>query len=198
VSSPDLILASTSKYRAELLGRLGLRFRSEAPRTDEAPLLGELPNALALRLSLQKARSVPAPEAAIVIGSDQVAALGKQLLGKPGGHDAALAQLLACQGRSVTFYTGVTVLDTRAGRLWQGLDRTRVQFASLAQPDLERYVRLERPFDCAGGFKAEGLGIALFERIESEDPTALLGLPLIWLCRTLRQAGLEPLALARP
>jgi septum formation protein len=197
MTMPELILASTSRYRAALLGRLGMPFRVAAPLTDETPLTGEMPNALALRLSLLKARSVAAPDA-LVIGSDQVAALGRQTLGKPGDHATALKQLMACQGRTVTFYTAVTVLETRSQRSWQGLDRTRVHFADLDAAAIDQYLRRERPYDCAGGFKAEGLGIALFTRIESDDPTGLLGLPLIWLCRTLRQAGFEPLTIVHP
>jgi len=194
---PALILASTSAYRRALLERLGLPFSVCAPVADESPLPGEMPAALALRLSLVKARSVGAPDA-LVIGSDQVAALGSSRLGKPGTHAAACKQLLACQGRTVTFFTAVTVLHTAGGRQWQGLDRTRVQFARLDPDQIEQYLRRERPYDCAGSFKAEGLGIALFERIDSEDPTALLGLPLIWLSKTLRATGLDPLLCREP
>ena len=189
---PELILASTSSYRRGLLERLGLPFSVRRPVADESPLQGEMPSALALRLSLLKARSVDAADA-LVIGSDQVAALGRTLLGKPGSQAAAREQLLACRGRTVTFFTGVTVLDTTSARQWQGLDRTRVHFAQLDPEHIEHYLAREQAFDCAGSFKAEGLGIALIERIDSEDPTGLLGLPLIWLSRTLRAAGLDPL-----
>jgi septum formation protein len=194
---PTLILASTSNTRRALLERLGLPFSVCAPVADESPLPGELPSALALRLSLAKARSVRASDA-LVIGSDQVAALDQTPLGKPGGHGAARAQLLACQGRSVNFFTAVTVLHPASGRHWQGLDRTCVQFARLDSDQIEHYLRREQPYDCAGSFKAEGLGIALFERIESEDPTGVLGLPLIWLSKTLRAAGLDPLLCPGP
>jgi septum formation protein len=190
---PRLILASTSPYRRNLLSRFGLDFESRSPQADERVEPGESPADMALRLAAAKALSVRAPDA-VVIGADQVPSLDGQVLRKPGTHEAALQQLLCCQGSVVSFFTAVTVLDAASERRWQGVDRTDVTFASLTPPELETYLRIEQPYDCAGGFKAEGLGIVLFERISSDDPTALLGLPLIWLARTLRAAGLNPLA----
>ena len=191
-----LVLASTSPYRKALLARLGLPFTTAAPNVEESARDGERPDELAARLALEKAQSVAGP-GSIVLGSDQVAALGGRILRKPGTHEAALEQLLACQSRVVEFHTAVAVIDGARERRWQTIDRTAVHFARLPAAALDRYLRLERPYDCAGGFKAEGLGIALFERIESTDPTALIGLPLIWVAATLRAAGLDPLVPSR-
>ncbi|HEY8521210.1 MAG TPA: Maf family nucleotide pyrophosphatase [Gammaproteobacteria bacterium] len=188
-----LLLASTSPYRRELLARLGLPFETLAPRADETPRSGEPPRELALRLARAKAESA-LPTDAVVIGSDQVPSLDGRPLAKPGSHAAALEQLLACQGKTVAFYTAVVVIDAADGRRWETVDRTDVAFRTLGRDDLDRYLAAERPYDCAGGFKAEGLGVVLFERIVSEDPTALIGLPLIALARMLREAGLDPLA----
>lgn len=187
-----LILASTSRYRRELLGRLGLPFEAAAPNTPEDAIVGEAPEAMAARLALAKARSIPAPDA-VVIGSDQVASLDGTLLRKPGGHAAAVAQLTACQGRCVLFHTAAVVLDTATGRCAAHTDRTAVVFRRLDAAALDRYVRIEQPFDCAGSFKSEGLGVTLFESIDSRDPTALIGLPLIWVAAALRDAGVDPL-----
>jgi septum formation protein len=195
-ASRTLLLASTSRYRRELLGRLGLPFESRAPATDESALPGEPPERMAARLAEAKARSI-AERDAIVIGSDQVASLDGRLLRKPGRHDVALAQLEDCQGKTVVFHTGVCVLDTRSGRSWSHVDRTDVRFARRAARELDRYLAIEQPYDCAGSFKSEGLGVALFESIESRDPTALIGLPLIWLAGALKDAGLDPLGTAR-
>ena len=187
------MLASTSAYRRELLGRLGLPFEARAPTTDESAVPGEPPERMAARLAAAKARSITAPDA-VVIGSDQVASLDGRLLRKPGRHEIALAQLQDCQGKTVVFHTGVFVLDTRTARSWAHVDRTDVRFARRGTAELDRYLAIEQPYDCAGSFKAEGLGVALFESIESRDPTALIGLPLIWLAATLKEAGLDPLA----
>ena len=187
-----LILASTSRYRRELLSRLGLPFEAEAPDAPELAIEGEPPVAMAARLALAKARSIDAPDA-IVIGSDQVASLDGWLLRKPGDHATALRQLQACQGRTVVFDTAVAVVDTGTGATLEHVDRTEVRFASLETAALDRYVQREQPLDSAGSFKSEGLGIALFERIDSSDPTALIGLPLIWLARALRELGVDPL-----
>ena len=189
-----IVLASTSRYRRELLGRLVDDFRCIAPDVDETPGPGEAPIALAARLASAKAASVARDNpGALVIGSDQVADLDGRVIGKPGSEAAAVAQLAAASGRELVFHTALCVLDTRAdavsASLWS--DTTRVRFRVLDATTIERYVRTERPLDCAGSFKAEGRGIALFERIESEDPTALIGLPLIALVRLLREAGLE-------
>lgn len=193
-----LILASTSRYRRELLGRLGLAFECIAPAVDETARPGELPLALCQRLAIAKAEdiSIRFPEA-LVIGSDQVAECSGELLGKPGSGERAREQLLAASGRSVVFHTGVAVL--RGHPTYRGLacDRTDVHFAQLDPERIDEYLRREAALDCAGSFKAEGLGIALLESIHSKDPTALIGLPLIALHKLLRQAGIDPLA-ARP
>lgn len=189
---PRLILASTSPHRRLLLERLGLSFATHAPRIDETQADGESPRALAARLADEKAATVAAP-GAVVIGSDQVASRADRTLRKPGNRAKALEQLLACQGRQVDFYTAVTVIDHATGNKLRHVDHTAVHFTTLPRRDLDRYLQREQPYDCAGGFKAEGLGIVLFERIESRDPTALIGLPLIWLAATLRAIGLDPL-----
>ena len=188
-----LVLASSSRYRRELLGRLGLAFETLAPTVDESEHPGEPPEDLANRLAAAKAQAVVRP-GTLVIGSDQVPSLDGRILRKPGDHQTALRQLEACQGRSVDFFTAVCLLDADSGRRWQHRDLTRVIFRRQTSAVLNTYLESERPYDCAGGFKAEGLGIALFERIESSDPTALIGLPLIWLAHALRQAGMDPLS----
>ena len=187
-----LVLASTSAYRRNLLQRLGVPFTTVAPAVDETPEPGELPALLAARLARRKAL-VPAIDDAVVIGSDQVAALDGNAIGKPRDPATALAQLEACQGRSMLFHTAVAVHDTRSGQLLEHIDLTRVHFAHRSRAELEHYIELESALDCAGGFKAEGLGIVLFQAIESRDPTALIGLPLIWLAGTLRELGFDAL-----
>jgi septum formation protein len=193
LATVDLVLASTSRYRRELLARLTPKFETLAPAVDETPLAGEQPRAIATRLAVAKARAIAArrPDA-LIIGSDQVAAIDDRTLGKPGSPAAACEQLAACSGRAVDFHTAVCLLDTRTAntREFVASDLTRVVFRPLHVEEIERYVSIEAPLDCAGSFKAEGLGIALFERIESEDPTALIGLPLIALARLLRDAGI--------
>lgn len=186
---PDrLILASTSRYRRELLARLRLPFDTERPETDETALPGEAPAGLAQRLALAKAVAVATRQPdAWVIGSDQVAELDGRTLGKPGGREGAIAQLQAMSGRAVHFRTGLCL--ARGAERWQALDTTTVRFRVLERVEIERYVDAEQPYDCAGSFKAEGLGIVLFEAIESRDPTALIGLPLIATARLLREAG---------
>ena len=188
---PALILGSTSRYRRELLARLGLPFDVTAPAVDETPLPNETPRALALRLALAKARAVAVlhPDA-IVIGSDQVADLGGQPLGKPGNHERATAQLRRMSGQTVVFQTAVAVVCQAAGFEQVDLAPVRVRFRSLNDAEIERYLRAEQPYDCAGSAKSEGLGIALLDAIVSDDPTALVGLPLIRTCRMLRAAGL--------
>ena len=185
-----LILGSTSPYRCALLQRLGLDFTVERPETSEAYLSGESPADRALRLSLAKAQAVAArhPQA-VVIGSDQVASAGSQVLDKPGDPATARAQLAALSGASAKFYTGCAVVGPSGSVRLTHLDTTTVFFRSLSKTEIERYVEREKPFDCAGGFKAEALGITLFESIESTDPTALIGLPLIWVACALRRAG---------
>lgn len=184
-----LILASTSPYRRELLARLGLPFDTTRPETDETPRPGEAPSALARRLSEAKARAVAARHpGAWVIGSDQVADLDGYRLGKPGDHTRATAQLRAAAGREVRFHTGLCLVGPDGGAR-EHLDLTVVQFRPLGDDEIDRYLRAEQPYDCAGSFKCEGLGIALFEAIQSRDPTALVGLPLIALAAMLRRAG---------
>ncbi len=189
-----LILASTSRYRAELLGRLGLPFERAAPGIDESPAPHEAPGELAPRLARAKAEAVAVrhPDA-WCLGSDQVAVLGERVLGKPLSVERCVEQLMAASGREVLFLTAACL--TRAGdpRSLSHVDQTRVRFRKFDEREARRYVELERPLDCAGGFKSEGLGIALFERIESTDPTALIGLPMIWVARALREVGVDPL-----
>jgi septum formation protein len=192
VTSPLLVLGSTSRYRAELLRRLGLNFESRAPGTEESVVAGEAPAARAMRLAIAKAVDAGASlHDALVIGSDQVAELDGELLEKPGTTERAHAQLSRCSGRAVSFHTALCVLDTRNGRRHAHLDLTRVHFRKLGAAEISRYIEREQPLDCAGSFKCEGLGISLFDRIENDDPTALIGLPLIALARLLRDAGTD-------
>ncbi|HZM36699.1 MAG TPA: Maf family nucleotide pyrophosphatase [Burkholderiales bacterium] len=186
---PRLVLASTSRYRRELLGRLGLPFEVMAPQADESPLPGESAADLALRLATLKARSVRV-ENALVIGSDQAASLNRRLIGKPGGHEAAVRQLRELSGKAADFHTAVALVDTSKNRLESRLVACRVTFRTLDDTRIEAYLRRERPYDCAGSAKAEGLGIALIARIDTEDPTSLIGLPLIALTELLERAGL--------
>jgi len=191
MSTPRIVLASTSRYRAELLHRLLDDFEQIAPDVDEQPLSGEAPAARAARLAAAKATAVSAKHRdAVVIGSDQVAALGDAILHKPGSGDNAHEQLRASSGNVVHFHTGLCVCDGRDGRLQSYTDETRVVFRTLSDEEIRRYLAREHPLDCAGSFKSEGAGIALFERIESADPTALVGLPLIALARLLRASGI--------
>jgi septum formation protein len=194
-AQPPLILGSTSRYRRELLERLRLPFAVHAPALDETPLAGEPPAALAARLALAKAQAVAErfPQA-VVIGSDQVADLDGTPVGKPGSHERAVAQLRAMSGRSVVFQTAVAVVRRATGHAGTALVPVTVRFRRLDDAQIERYLQLEQPYDCAGSAKSETLGIALLEAIESDDPTALVGLPLIATCRLLREAGLDPLA----
>lgn len=189
-----VVLASTSRYRRELLARLLPDFAVDAPDVDETPILGESPRDLAIRLASAKAHAVAArhPDA-IIIGSDQVAELDGIALGKPGSVEAARAQLAASSGHTVSFHTALCVFDTRSNAMVErfAIDCTQVVFRTLDAATIARYIDAEKPLDCAGSFKAESLGIALFERIESSDPTALIGLPLIALARLLREAGLS-------
>ncbi len=190
-SSRTLILGSTSRYRRELLGRLRLPFDVAAPDVDETPHTGEAPRDLALRLALAKARAVAAQHPqAVVIGSDQVADLAGEPLGKPGDHERATAQLRRMRGQTVIFQTAVAVVCQASGFEQAELAEVRVRFRDLGDAEIERYLRAEEPYDCAGSAKSEGLGIALLDAIESDDPTALIGLPLIRTCRLLRAAGL--------
>ena len=198
-TAPRLILASTSRYRRELLERLRLPFTVVAPRVDEVAAPGEAPVALARRLALAKANEVAAREPdAVVIGSDQVAELDGAALGKPGTHERAVQQLRSMRGRAVRFHTAVAVARASTGFAQQDLVTVTVRFRQLGDTEIEHYLRLEQPYDCAGSAKCETLGIVLAEAIESDDPTALVGLPLIRTSALLRAAGLDPLTAGRP
>jgi len=190
----ELVLASTSAYRAALLERLGLPFRTMAPDVDESPLDGESADDLVARLSRLKAAAGARNEKdALVIGSDQVAVLDEAILGKPGTPERAREQLALLSGRQVRFLTGLCLTDARTGHEQLEVIETPVWFRSLSEAQIADYVARERPLDCAGAFKSEGLGIALFDRLGGPDPNALIGLPLIALCRMLADAGLPVL-----
>lgn len=190
---PPLILASTSPYRRELLARLRLPFEAVAPDVDETALPGETPAALAARLALAKARAVAALRpGAVVLGSDQVADLDGEALGKPGTHERAAAQLRRMSGREIVFHTAVAVVAPGLAAIERS--EVKVRMRVLSDAAIEAYLLADRPYDCAGSAKVESLGIALLEAVESDDPTALVGLPLIRSCALLRRAGLEPLA----
>ena len=193
-SLPSLILGSTSRYRRELLQRLRLPFACVAPDVEESPVPGETPAVLAARLAVAKAREVAQRHpTAIVIGSDQVADLQGQPIGKPGSHERAVAQLRAMRGQAVVFQTAVAVVCLASGFEQSRLVPVTVRFRALTDGEIERYLLAEQPYDCAGSAKCETLGIALLEAIESDDPTALVGLPLIRTSALLRAAGLDPL-----
>ena len=193
--APTLILASTSRYRRELLQRLHLPFEVHSPQVDESALPGEAPAALATRLALAKAQAVAAAHpGAVVIGSDQVAELDGQAIGKPGNHANAVLQLRSMSARQVWFHTAVAVVRRQTGFADSLLASVKVGFQRLSEAQIEHYLRTEQPYDCAGSAKCETSGIALLEFIESDDPTALVGLPLIRTCKLLRRAGIEPLS----
>ena len=191
---PRLILGSTSRYRRELLTRLRLPFEVEAPGVDETPRPGEAPAALAQRLALEKARAVAARHPQdVVIGSDQVADLAGEPLGKPGDHAHAVAQLQRMSGQRVVFQTALAVVRRDTGFEAVDLAAVSVTFRTLSDAEIETYLRLDEPYDCAGSARSESLGVALLSAIDSDDPTALVGLPLIRTCALLRAAGLDPL-----
>jgi len=192
----DIILASTSAYRQQLLARLQLPFRSIAPRTDESRLPGESPATMSRRLALAKAQAVAAihPQA-LVIGSDQVASIGDKVMGKPGDHQNAHAQLAASAGREVRFHTSVALVCNVNNFERFHVELFCAHFRPLQDRAIENYLRREQPYDCAGSFKCEGLGIALFERLEGRDPTSLEGLPLIALTSLLAEAGVDVLGI---
>jgi septum formation protein len=191
----EFYLASTSPYRAAQLARLGLPFAIEAPGVDETPVAGEAPAARALRLAQAKAAAVSRRHpTAWVLGSDQVADCEGRLHDKPGDARRCREQLRASSGRTVRFHTAVVLCRASPAASHDHLDHTAVHFRSLEDGEIERYVERDRPYDCAGGFRCEGLGVTLFERIDTRDPTALVGLPLIWVAQALRNAGLDALA----
>jgi septum formation protein len=194
VPSPALVLASTSPYRRQLLERLGLPFTCAAPAVDERRRTGESPQVLVLRLAEAKARAVaPHHTNALIIGSDQVACLDNEVLGKPGDRAHAIAQLERASGRTLVFQTGLCLLSTATGRAQTLVEPFRVHFRTLDRRRIEGYLDREQPYDCAGSFKSEGLGIALFERFEGDDPNTLIGLPLIRLIALLEAEGIDPL-----
>ena len=190
-----LILGSTSRYRQELLQRLQIPFDVAAPDVDESPLSGERPAAMAVRLAQAKAQAVARmfPHA-VVIGADQVADLNGLPLGKPGSHEQAVIQLRQMRGQTVVFQTAISVVCVESGFAQNELASVRVRFRDLSDAEIENYLRTEQPYDCAGSAKSEGLGIALLDAIESDDPTALVGLPLIRTCKMIRAAGIALLA----
>lgn len=191
-SSPTLVLGSTSPFRRELLARLGLPFETCAPEVDERHLPDESPEQLVLRLAQAKAEAAAAGFArALVIGSDQVACIGGRILGKPGNRDNARAQLREASGKRVSFYTGLCLLNTDSGRKQLACEPFHVQFRHLSAGQIEHYLDREQPYNCAGSFKSEGLGIVLFERLEGDDPNSLIGLPLIRLVTMLGAEGVE-------
>lgn len=190
----QLVLASTSPFRRELLSRLGIPFETANPLTDESPLPGESPEATALRLSEAKARAVAHlfPDA-LIIGSDQVAVLDGNVYGKPGSHEKAVGQLRTMRGKTVNFFTGLCLLDGKTGAAQTRGIPTLVSFRDLSDDEIENYLLRERPYNCAGSAKSEGLGIAIIARMQGDDPNALIGLPLIALCDLLAEAGMPVL-----
>lgn len=194
-----LILGSTSRYRRELLQRLRVPFEVVSPDVDETPHPSEAPQALATRLALAKAKAVAALHPnAVVIGSDQVADLNGEPLGKPGTHERAVLQLQRMRGQTVVFQTAVSVVCQASGFEQTELAQIKVRFRDLSDAEIEAYLRAEEPYDCAGSAKSEGLGIALLDAIDNDDPTALIGLPMIRTARLLRAAGIDLLGAMKP
>jgi septum formation protein len=189
-----IVLASSSPYRRELLTRLGLEFVVDRPDVDESPRVGELPDALVERLARAKARATASRHHdALVIGSDQVALHAGTILDKPGSAERAVTQLMSMRGQTVVFYTGLCLLNTRTGGEQSAVERFVVTFRELGEAAITRYVMRDQPYDCVGGFKSEGLGIALFSRMTGDDPTTLVGLPLIRLVTLLNVEGIDVL-----
>ena len=188
MTKPQIVLASTSPFRRELLGKLGLPFETANPAADESVLPGESPEDTALRLSEVKARAVAKqyPDA-LIIGSDQVACLDGQIFGKPGTHDNAVRQLKSMRGRTINFFTGLCLFNAKTGKAQIRGVPTLVTFRNLSDEEIENYLRKEQPYNCAGSAKSEGLGIAVIEKMQGDDPNALVGLPLIALCEMLRK-----------
>lgn len=189
---PHLVLASTSRYRQELLARLGIPFETTAPNVDESPAAGEMPQALALRLACAKAQAAQAafPDA-LIIGCDQVAAVGATLLNKPGTHARAVEQLKLMSGKQIAFFTALCLLNARTLQRQTAIVPVTVHMRELSTGQIERYLQAERPYDCAGSARIEGLGITLVARLDGDDPNALIGLPLIKLCDMLRNEGVD-------
>jgi len=192
--SADLLLASSSRYRRALLERLGLPFETASPDIDETRRPAESPAALVQRLAAEKASALASTYPGhLIIGSDQVASLGDRVLGKPGSVENAEQQLADLSGQTVRFYTGLALLNSRTQSIQVQMDTTDVEFRALSVAEISAYVSREQPLDCAGSFKSEGLGVALFSRIKTDDPAALIGLPLVRLCNMLRAEGMDPL-----
>lgn len=190
----QLVLASTSPYRRELLERLGIPFETASPNVDESIIDGETPENLVKRLAELKARAVSeAYPAALIIGSDQVAVLDNQILGKPGNHETAVQQLKNASGKKVLFLTGLSLLNSATGKVQTNVDIFSVEFRQLSDTQIENYLQREKPFDCAGSFKSEGLGISLFKKMQGDDPNTLIGLPLITLINMLSLEGVDVL-----
>lgn len=191
---PPLILASSSPYRREVLSRLGVEFGSISPDIDESRRDGESPGELVRRLAEEKAAAISATHPkALIIGSDQVATLGNHILGKPGNHEQAVKQLKMASGKRVTFLTGLCLLNSESGRSQVSCEAFHVEFRDLTDEEIEQYLKKEKPYNCAGSFKSEGLGICLFKRLQGDDPASLIGLPLIQLVDMLRNEGLDVL-----
>ncbi|MDO3382293.1 Maf family protein [Gilvimarinus algae] len=191
----EILLASSSPYRRALLSRLGVDFQWTAPNLDETPLPAEAPKDRALRLAEAKAAALAAAHPDhLIIGSDQVASLNGVMLDKPGSHERARAQLKACSGQSLDVYTGLCVYDSATGRRWSAVESYAARFRRLNDTQIEYYLQRDKPYDCAGSFKCESLGIALFEQLAGDDPNTLIGLPLIALTRLLYDAGIDLLA----
>jgi len=189
-SAPRILLASASRYRQGLLDRFLDDYETVSPDIDESALEGESPEELATRLARSKAEAVSRSDRdALIIGADQLAVLNDQVLGKPGDHQKAVEQLLAASGHAVSFLTAVCVLDPGTRRRYEHLDRTTVQFRRFDRRLADTYLHHDKPYDCAGSFKIEGAGFVLFESVQTDDPTALIGLPMIWLAGTLRELG---------
>jgi len=187
----QLVLASTSPFRKSVLEKLGLPFDCHAPEVDEAPQPHETPAQLVERLSIAKAQAVAAHlQQGLVIGSDQVAVIDDEILGKPGNHENAVEQLERASGKTVTFLTGLALVNAESGAIQAEVVPFKVVFRQLTQPQIVNYLNAEQPYNCAGSFKSEGLGIALFERLEGDDPNTLIGLPLIRLIRMLEKEGM--------
>ncbi|MEJ2692078.1 MAG: Maf family nucleotide pyrophosphatase [Candidatus Thiodiazotropha sp.] len=196
ISHPHLplILASSSPYRREVLSRLGIEFSSVSPEIDESPMEGETLENQVRRLAESKALAVAASHPrALIIGSDQLAALDERVMGKPGNHQRAIEQLTMLSGRRVTFFTGLCLLNSDSGERQVCCETYHVEFRNLTEEEVEHYLRKEQPYNCAGAFKSEGLGVCLFKRMEGDDPASLIGLPLIQLVNMLRNQGLDVL-----
>ena len=192
MNSQPIVLASTSIYRSQLLSTLQIQFQTASPNVDETPIQGENAKQTALRLSQLKARAVALQHPnSLIIGSDQVALLGDQQLGKPLTHDNAVRQLRAMRGKTVGFYTAISLFNSGTGEMLTDLAETGVTFRDVSDDEIERYLRKEQPYHCAGSAKSEGLGIALIKRIQGDDPNALIGLPLIILIDMLKNQGVE-------